>query len=179
MTGTKKPLITDSTILSFYFLLLAAVAIFIGYTGIVGNIKKFTELAEKKQSYRELSTELDNKKEVLLNNQKILKDLSINESLLTASLPDDFNYEGFVEDVINTSSGFDFAIEKIEFVDEENNTSVATVTFENLADNSNTTNLINSFTKLPRLSFLESLEFEGKYSKKTIRAEFKIFRLPR
>lgn len=179
MTGTKKTIITDGKILSFYFVLLAAVAIFIGYTGIVGNIKKFAELEEKKQNYRTLSMELDNKKGVLLSNQKILKDLSVNEGLLTASLPDDFNYEGFVEDVINTSSGFDFVIEKIEFVDEDDNTSVAAVTFENLGDNSNTVDLINSFTKLPRLSFLERLEFEGKYSKKTIKAEFKIFRLPR
>ncbi len=179
MTDTKKPFLTDSTVLGLYFLLLGATAIFIGYVGIIGNFKKFSELSEKKQSYKTISTELDNKKKVLLNNQKILKDLSVNEDLLTASLPNDFNYEGFVEDVINTSSGFDFAIEKIEFVDEENNASVATVTFENFADNSNTTNLINSFTKLSRLSFLESLEFEGKYSKKTITAEFKIFRLPR
>lgn len=179
MTKPAKSVLSSGAVLSLYLALLLFVAVFIGYFGIISNLRTYSELAEKHKQYKELSADLATKKETLQQNLKVLKDLNVNENLLDKSLPDEFNYEGFVEDLINTSSGYDFAIEKIEFLDNENDTANAVVTFENLADNSNTINLINSFNRLPRLSFLERLDFEGKYSKKTIKAEFRIFKLPR
>ena len=177
MIESKK--LKNVQLVSLYFLLMFGVIIGIGYFGIISNIKAISELRKKQADYKSQIQELNDKEQNLKKNKIILKDLSRNEQFLTKAIPEGYNYEEFVEDIINTSTGYDYEIEKIEFIEGESGTANATVTFENYADSTNTIQLIDSFIGLPRLSFLEQLEFDGKYSKKEVKANFKIYRLPK
>lgn len=160
---------------AMYFFFALFVFFQFGLWGIRSNIDKIKLHNAKTQEHTEQIAKLDDNINSLEKNAKLLQDLQTNTRLLDDLLPKTLSYEEFVEFIIDTSAGYGYGIEKIEFAPEQNQVTIATVEFSSENDDADTLGLIASINTLPRLSIVEKITYEANYGKKQVKIGLKIF----